>query len=66
MGASAASEVWEAVARLGDRGRELRRRLLAERVAVVGALLEQLRDAKSAVRARLARELPDATGFAPA
>lgn len=66
MGSSAANEVRAAAARLRERGIALRRRPLAERVAVLGALLEQLRDAKSALRERLARELPEATGFAPA
>jgi len=66
MGSSASGEVRAAAARLRARGAELRRRPLAERVAVLGALLEQLRDAKSALRGRLVRELPEATGFAPA
>jgi len=66
MGGSAAAEVRAASARLRERGAALRKRPRAEIVGVLGAVIEQLRDAKSSLRQRLARELPEATGFAPA
>jgi hypothetical protein len=64
--ASAASDVRAAAARLREAGAALRRRPRAEIVAVLGALLERLRDPASAIRAQLAAELPNATSFHPA
>jgi hypothetical protein len=64
--ASAAREVRAAAARLRGAGAALRRRPRGERVALLGALLEALRDPASAIRKRLADELPAATGFHPA
>ena len=58
--ASAASTVRGAATRLREAGAELRRRPRAEIVAVLGALLERLRDPAGAIRARLAAELPGA------
>ena len=64
--ASAAAEVRAAAARLREAGRALRRRPRAEIALVLGAQLELLRDSTSSIRARLAAELPAATGFHPA
>lgn len=64
--ASSASEVRAAAARLRAAGALLGARPRTEVVAVLGALLERLRDPTSAIRARLAAELPAATGFHPA
>jgi acyl-CoA reductase-like NAD-dependent aldehyde dehydrogenase len=63
--ASSAHEVRAAAARLREAGGALRARPRAERVAVLGKLLERLRDPNSAIRVRLAAELPEATGFHP-
>jgi len=64
--ASAAHEVRAAAARLRAAGAELRRRPRRDLVALLGTLLEALRDPASAIRKRLADELPAATGFHPA
>ncbi|MBM4384991.1 MAG: hypothetical protein FJ091_16690 [Deltaproteobacteria bacterium] len=63
---ASASEVRAASARLRAAGAALRARPRAEIVRVLGTLLERLRDPASAIRARLAAELPAATGFHPA
>ena len=66
VAASAEREVRAAAARLREAGAALRRRPRGEVVAALGALLEVLRDPASALRLRLAAELPAPTGFAPA
>ncbi len=63
MGTEAGAEVRGAAARLRAAGAALRSRPRAEVLAALGALLERLRDPASEIRARLAAELPPATGF---
>jgi acyl-CoA reductase-like NAD-dependent aldehyde dehydrogenase len=58
--------VRSAAARLRAAGEALRARPRGERLALLGRLLEQLRDPTSALREHLAEELPAATGFHPA
>ena len=60
---ASASDVRAASSRLRAAGAALRARPRAEIVRLLGALLERLRDPASAIRARLAAELPAATGF---
>lgn len=64
--ASAEREVRAAAARLREAGAALRRRERGEVVAALGTLLEALREPASALRVRMAAELPAATGFHPA
>ena len=63
---SAEREARAAAARLREAGAALRRRERGEVIAVLGTLLEALRDPASALRVRLAAELPAASGFHPA
>jgi Acyl-CoA reductase (LuxC) len=63
---SSVAEVEAALARVREAGAALRRRSLHERVGILGRVFERLREPGSAERLALERELPAATGFAPA